>query len=63
MSNNNKICHPHHAMAYNTDDFLITSMFPQVVKAVKMRRNPTPRNTTFKVLGSAMVSDLSLCPN
>lgn len=30
-------------------------MFPHVVNAVKMKRNPKPRTTTLKVLLSAMV--------
>lgn len=33
----------------------LTSMFPHVVNAVKIKRNPKPRTTTLKVLLSAMV--------
>lgn len=34
----------------------LTSMLPQVVKAVKMNKNPIPKTTTLYVLMSAILS-------
>lgn len=39
----------------------LTSTFPQVVKAVKMNKKPSPKTTTLKVLLSAMVLSKSTC--